>query len=176
MSEVEKQFEQLAQRRGTRPPVRPGPSDREALRRDAQWPQAHGEVELSERPARWFDQQEAERAGPDPQARPVGRPKWAIEMVEQEVPPERLLATLVDKVQEEPSEKLFRQAELMLNDIARLDDGPELLKRYVTPELITRLTKKAADLKAKDSEPDIRTRHRRVLTGRLPGILQGGRD
>jgi hypothetical protein len=67
-------------------------------------------------------------------------PKWLRAMVAKNAPVEELAKTLHDRLLRAPSEENMELALIMANEIARLDGGPAVLNRYVTPELLARLS------------------------------------
>lgn len=87
-----------------------------------------------------FEVKERRSAGVSPQALPYGRPRWAIEMVGNEASVEQMLQEIIERVRREPNEKVFRQAELMLRDLARDERGKALVSRFLTQDLAARLT------------------------------------
>jgi hypothetical protein len=73
---------------------------------------------------------------PEPQA----LPRWVLALVEKKVSVEELARTVHDRTLRAPTEENQKLALLLANEIARTPDGPELLERHLTPELLQRLS------------------------------------
>lgn len=115
--------------------------DDERMEREATVPQVAGAgVPVEPVPAA-FDCAQREAAGVAPDAIPYGRPRWAIELAQREVPDEQMLQALIEHVTEAPSEKLYRQAELMLADFERSEKGRDMVRESVSDELVAKLTR-----------------------------------
>jgi hypothetical protein len=67
-------------------------------------------------------------------------PKWVLALIEKKVSVEDFAQTVHDRTLRAPSEDNQRLALLLANEIARLPDGPEILDRYLTPELLVGLS------------------------------------
>jgi hypothetical protein len=67
-------------------------------------------------------------------------PRWLRQHIQAEHSPEVVIEEIQKRVFASPSELSLREAELVLNDFARLRGGAELVRRAVTQEVVDRLT------------------------------------
>lgn len=71
---------------------------------------------------------------------PPALPRWVLALVEKKVSVEEFAKTVHDRTLRAPSAENQRLALLLANEIARRPDGSQILERYLTPELLRRVT------------------------------------
>lgn len=67
------------------------------------------------------------------------RPDWVAELAHKGVSVAEMLDEVHRRVLDDPHEETLIAAEMVVNDIARLPDGPALVARYVSADLISKL-------------------------------------
>jgi hypothetical protein len=70
------------------------------------------------------------------QRRKVEPPDWFLELARSRAAPETVFQTLSERLPEIKDPELLR---LMVNEMGRLEEAQDSLKRYVTPEAVRRL-------------------------------------
>jgi hypothetical protein len=72
-------------------------------------------------------------------------PNWFKAMIEKKVSVEELTKTLQEHVFRAPSEENQELALIVANEISRMKGGSEILPKYITPELLTKLSGKGGE-------------------------------
>ena len=88
--------------------------------------------------ARSFHDRAAAEVMPYPDAKAL--PRWVLALVEKRVPMEELARTVHDRTLRAPTAANQALALLLANEIARTPEGPQILERYLTPELLQRVS------------------------------------
>jgi len=88
--------------------------------------------------ARAFQQRAAAEITPYPELHEL--PRWVLALVEKRVSVDEFARTVHDRTLRAPSEENQRLALLLANELARTPNGSEIVGRYLTPDLLQRLS------------------------------------
>jgi hypothetical protein len=67
------------------------------------------------------------------------RPAWVAKLTQANAPPAQVLDALDLRVAKAPSEAALREAQIILNDIGRLQDGGKLVRGRLTQQMVDKL-------------------------------------
>jgi hypothetical protein len=111
---------------------------REELRTFVQPEAQEGGLKRMPEPAKRFARRFSETVSHYPKKKEL--PNWFRAMVERKASVEELTKTLHDHLYRAPSKENQELALIVANQIARMKGGSEVLPRYVTPELLSKLS------------------------------------
>lgn len=88
--------------------------------------------------ARSFQQRAAAEVAHYPETPAL--PKWILALVEKKVSVDEFARAVHDRTLRAPSEENQRLALLLANELARMPNGSKTVERYLTPDLLLRLS------------------------------------